>query len=123
MEKAALDDIRSGLLAQRAQILDQQVETLETSKARDRETGLDSLDESSNESLESTMLRLRDRSSKLLSKIEKSLARIESGDYPFCEECGEDIGERRLRARPVTTYCIDCKEEQEREESRHAEPD
>ncbi len=60
---------------------------------------------------------------RLFSKIEKALARMESGDYADCENCGDEIGERRLRARPVATYCIECKEDMEREESRRAEAD
>ena len=54
-------------------------------------------------------LRTRDRERKLIRKIEKSLAEIESGDYGFCETCGVEIGLRRLEARPTATQCIDCK--------------
>ncbi|MDO4894948.1 RNA polymerase-binding protein DksA [Moraxella sp.] len=54
-------------------------------------------------------LRTRDRERKLIRKIEKSLAEIESGDYGFCETCGTEIGLRRLEARPTATQCIDCK--------------
>lgn len=54
-------------------------------------------------------LRTRDRERKLVRKIEKSLAEIESGDYGYCETCGVEIGLRRLEARPTATQCIDCK--------------
>ncbi len=54
-------------------------------------------------------LRTRDRERKLIRKIDKSLAEIESGDYGFCETCGVEIGLRRLEARPTATQCIDCK--------------
>lgn len=54
-------------------------------------------------------LRTRDRERKLIRKIEKSLAEIESGDYGYCETCGAEIGLRRLEARPTATQCIDCK--------------
>lgn len=54
-------------------------------------------------------LRTRDRERKLIRKIEKSLADIETGDYGFCETCGTEIGLRRLEARPTATQCIDCK--------------
>ncbi len=54
-------------------------------------------------------LRTRDRERKLIRKIEKSLAEIETGDYGFCETCGTEIGLRRLEARPTATQCIDCK--------------
>lgn len=54
-------------------------------------------------------LRTRDRERKLIRKIEKSLAEIETGDYGYCETCGVEIGLKRLEARPTATQCIDCK--------------
>lgn len=54
-------------------------------------------------------LRTRDRERKLLKKINETLARIESGDYGYCDTCGIEIGLRRLEARPTATLCIDCK--------------
>ncbi len=54
-------------------------------------------------------LRTRDRERKLVRKIEKSIAEIETGDYGYCETCGVEIGLRRLEARPTATQCIDCK--------------
>lgn len=54
-------------------------------------------------------LRTRDRERKLVRKIEKSIAEIETGDYGYCETCGTEIGLRRLEARPTATQCIDCK--------------
>lgn len=59
------------------------------------------------------MLRIRDREHKLIKKIKKTLQRIESGTFGECETCGEDIGIARLKARPVTTQCIECKTKQE----------
>jgi len=57
--------------------------------------------------------RIRDRERKLLSKIRSALERIDSGEFGICEACGDDIGEERLKARPVTTLCISCKKKQE----------
>lgn len=54
-------------------------------------------------------LRARDREYKLINKIDASIKLIDSGDYGFCEECGVEIGIRRLEARPTATLCIDCK--------------
>ncbi|MEJ2360494.1 MAG: RNA polymerase-binding protein DksA [Gammaproteobacteria bacterium] len=54
-------------------------------------------------------LRTRDRERKLIKKIDESLEKIDSGEYGFCEECGIEIGVRRLEARPTATLCIDCK--------------
>ena len=51
-----------------------------------------------------------------IGKIQEALARIDDGSYGKCEDCGENIGLERLRARPVTTLCIDCKSLQEAEE-------
>ena len=62
------------------------------------------------------ILRLRDRERMLLKKIEETIERIDGTDYGICEECGNEIGIKRLEARPVTTYCIDCKTRQEEEE-------
>lgn len=60
--------------------------------------------------------RLRDREKYLLKKIENALDRIASGEYDECDDCGGVIGKGRLKARPETTLCIDCKEEQEKRE-------
>lgn len=73
-------------------------------------------DQASAETDRSFMLRLRGREQKLLKKIEEAIERIENSDYGICEVCGEEIGIKRLEARPVTTMCIECKTEQEEEE-------
>ena len=54
-------------------------------------------------------LRTRDRERKLIKKIDKTLVRIEEDDYGFCDQCGIDIGIRRLEARPTAELCVDCK--------------
>ena len=61
-------------------------------------------------------LRIRDRERKLIGKIKEAIERIENGTYGICEDCEEEIGEARLKARPVTTLCIECKKRQENEE-------
>ena len=61
-------------------------------------------------------LRIRDRERKLLVKIQEALNRIDDGTFGTCQECGEDISESRLKARPVATLCVECKRMQEREE-------
>ena len=60
--------------------------------------------------------RLRDREKFLIRKIDTALRRIEDGEYDECESCGEYISFKRLQARPETTLCIVCKEEQEKVE-------
>ena len=58
-------------------------------------------------------LRTRDRERKLLKKIESALARIDDGTYGYCEETGDEIGLRRLEARPVATLCVEAQERRE----------
>ncbi len=59
------------------------------------------------------MLRIRDRESKLIKKIKKTLEHIENKTFGVCEVCGEDISIERLKARPVTAQCIGCKTKEE----------
>ena len=73
----------------------------------------DPVDRASQEEGFNLELRTRDRERKLIKKIESALDSIETGDYGFCEDCGADIGVRRLEARPTATKCIDCKTYQE----------
>lgn len=54
-------------------------------------------------------LRNRDRERKLIKKINETIAKIESGDYGYCDACGVEIGLERLQARPTASLCIDCK--------------
>jgi len=76
----------------------------------------DPTDRASLESERNFMLRIRDRENKLIKKIRKALNRIERGTFGVCEECGENISVKRLKARPVTTQCIDCKTKEEASE-------
>ena len=79
----------------------------------DTDNLLDPLDRASFESERSTMLRIRDRESKLIRKIQISLENLKNGNYGICEACGKDITIERLKARPVTTHCIKCKTKME----------
>ena len=73
----------------------------------------DPTDRASLEADRNFMLRIRDREHKLIKKIKKTLKRIELGTFGICESCGEDISIKRLKARPVTSQCIDCKSKEE----------
>lgn len=115
MEKAKLEEFR--------QILQEQLDTLlrdagkTVSEMTDEKTNFpDPTDRASLESDRNFELRIRDRERKLILKIREAIDRIDSGEFGCCESCGEDISEARLKARPVTTLCIDCKTEQERQE-------
>jgi len=105
------------------QLLQEQLEALlrdagkTVSDMTDEKTNFpDPTDRASLESDRNFELRIRDRERKLIMKIREALARIDEEEFGLCESCGEEIGEARLRARPVTTYCIECKTEQERQE-------
>ena len=73
----------------------------------------DFIDQATLEADRSFRLRMRDRENKLIRKIIHSLARLEDGTFGICEVCGEEISIKRLKARPVTTYCIACKNRME----------
>ena len=68
-------------------------------------------------------LRTRDRERKLLRKIDSALARIEEGNYGFCDETGEEIGLKRLEARPVATLCVEAQERREMAERQFRDRD
>jgi DnaK suppressor protein len=76
----------------------------------------DEIDLASSEYTQSMVFRLRDREKFLLKKIDDALARIENNTFGICEICEEELSVKRLEARPVTTMCIRCKEEQEKQE-------
>lgn len=83
------------------------------------ETSDQSPDFTDQASLESDMdlnIHMKERDSRLLVKVKEALERLEDGTYGICEECGKEISELRLKARPVTTMCITCKRKQEEKE-------
>ena len=73
-------------------------------------------DRATMESDRSFELRIRGRERKLMDKVDEALIRIDDGSYGVCSGCGEDIAIKRLQARPVAKYCIDCKTRQEQRE-------
>jgi DnaK suppressor protein len=107
--KKMLEDSRTALL-------ESAKKTLMEESNFDTDDLPDEIDQASSEYAQSMVFRLRDREKFLLQKIEKALARIEDGTFGTCERCEEDIAPKRLEARPVTTLCIRCKEEQEKKE-------
>ena len=117
LTEAQTCQIREGLQAERTRLLRNAQSSLALSMNRDLDVGRDSIDESTEENMLSTELRLRDREKWLLGKIDGALERLQAGSIDRCEDCEEPIGFRRLLARPVTTLCIDCKEDRERGET------
>lgn len=107
-------DIRRDLERQRETLLREAGVAL-TNKT-DFETFPDLSDQASAEMDQNFLLRLKDRERKLIKKIDEALNRIAAGEYGICERCGQEIPYPRLKARPVTTLCIECKTQQEQEE-------
>jgi len=121
MRKRELNAFRKLLGERRHELVVEASRTL-GGMGENREQFPDPTDRASLEGNRNLLLRIRDRERKLLSKIDEALGRIEDGTYGKCEECGEDIGLERLRARPVTTLCIDCKSLQEAQERKRGTP-
>lgn len=90
-------------------------ETLE--EMNEQEIFADPADRATVESDRTFTLRLRERERYLIKKITEALQRIEDGEFGICEDCGEDISVARLKARPVTTLCIQCKSKRETQEN------
>lgn len=107
--KKTLEDSRKALL-------DSARKTMEEESNFDTDDLPDEIDQASSEYAQSMVFRLRDREKFLLKKIDRALSRIEDGTFGLCERCEEAINIKRLEARPVTTLCIRCKEEQEKKE-------
>jgi DnaK suppressor protein len=80
-------------------------------------------DRATQESEFSLELRTRDRERKLIRKIDEALKRIEDGSYGYCLETGEEIGIKRLEARPVATLCVEAQERRERREKQYGDRD
>lgn len=80
-------------------------------------------DRATQESEFSLELRTRDRERKLIRKIEEAIKRIEDGSYGYCVETGEEIGIKRLEARPVATLCVEAQERRERREKQYGDRD
>jgi DnaK suppressor protein len=116
MNKAHLKKFKTMLEEKRDEIVKKAKQTLSEDMMLDANDLPDEMDLASSEYLQSFTFRLRGREKSFLDKIEKALAKIEDGSFGNCEECGEEITAKRLEARPETTLCIRCKEDQERAE-------
>jgi DnaK suppressor protein len=115
MDKKQRESFRK-LLTQRLEGLLKEANKTVSDMTDYRESFPDPTDRATMESDRNFELRIRDRERRLIGKIKDALDRIEGGSFGICEECGEDISDERLKARPVTTLCIDCKKKQENEE-------
>ena len=118
MRKRDLDKFKKLLQAQREQLVESARRAVGGEIHLDPDDFPDEMDAASSEISLAFLGRLRERERHLLSKIDEALAKIENNQYGLCESCGEEIGVKRLEARPVAELCIDCKSEQERLERR-----
>lgn len=80
---------------------------------RNGDLSADIVDQAASDIDRNYTLRICDRESRLIGKIKTALAKIEEGTFGICESCDEEIGIERLKARPVTAYCIRCKTQME----------
>ena len=117
MSPRQLDFFRQLLLQEKSQLLNNAQQT--TTNLQDNESTPDPSDRASVEEEHTLELRVRDRERKLLKKVEEAIARIESGDYGWCEETGEPIGIARLLARPTATLSLEAQERREKLKKMH----
>ena len=116
LKKKELNRFRTILEEKKEEILRNAKRTLSEDMTLDTDDLADEMDLASSEYLQSFEFRLRGREKSLLSKLDLALKKITDGTFGICEICEEPIGKKRLEARPETTLCIKCKEDQEREE-------
>jgi DnaK suppressor protein len=112
MNKDQLEHFRELLLAWKRELMEEVDRTMLHMKD-DAANFPDPNDRATQESEFGLELRTRDRERKLLKKIDSALARIDDGSYGYCEETGDEIGLRRLEARPVATLCVEAQERRE----------
>ncbi len=120
MNPTQLEYFRLKLLAWRAELLEESQQTINHLREDSHGVG-DEVDRANSESETSLELRTRDRYRKLLGKIDSALQRIEDGSYGYCEVSGEEIGLRRLEARPIASMTVEAQERHERTEGHFAD--
>lgn len=116
LKKKELKRFRVMLEEKKEEILRNARKTLNEDMTLDVDDLPDEMDLASSEYLQSFQFRLRGREKTFLKKIDHALAKIDAGTFGVCEECEDPISAKRLEARPETTLCIRCKEDQERNE-------
>ena len=116
LKKTELKRFKDMLDEKRNQIIENARSTMAEDMTLDANDLPDEMDLASSEYLQSFTFRLRGREKAFLEKIDRALAKIKDGSFGTCEECGEEISVKRLEARPETSLCIKCKEDQERQE-------
>ena len=120
MNPTQLEYFRQKLLTWRLDLLDESQQTINHLREENQGVG-DEVDRANSESETSLELRTRDRYRKLLGKIDSALKRIEDGSYGYCEVSGEEIGVKRLEARPIASMTVEAQERHERTEGHFAD--
>jgi DnaK suppressor protein len=116
LSKEQLEEFRELLTKEKERLLEKAMHTLKNEIELSKDDLADEADLASALTDQSLSLRLRGRERTLIDKIDLALRRIDNGEFGTCIVCEDDIDVPRLKARPVTTMCIACKEEQERRE-------
>ena len=116
MDKDRLEYFKGVLNDRLMDLLSEAAATINGMSGAEDEHFPDPTDRAALETDRNFLLRVKDRERKLITKVKEALGRIDDESYGTCEICGESISEQRLKARPVTTNCIDCKKEAEEEE-------
>ncbi len=109
MNSKQIEYFRAKLVTWRDELVEESRETISHLQGEVRDVG-DEAERATRETENSLELRTRDRYRKLINKINKTLDRLDDGDYGYCEETGEEIGLKRLEARPIATLCLDAQE-------------
>ena len=109
MNPSQIEYFRQKLTTWRDDLIEESRETISNLQSEVRDVG-DEAERATRETENSLELRTRDRYRKLINKINKTLARIDDGEYGYCEETGEEIGLKRLEARPIATLSLDAQE-------------
>jgi DnaK suppressor protein len=116
LTKKELGKFKELLEEKRRAVLERARKTLTEEMTLDTNDLADEMDLAASEYIQSFEFRMRGREKSLLGKVDLALKKIEEGTFGICEVCDEPIGKKRLEARPETTLCIRCKEDQERDE-------
>jgi DnaK suppressor protein len=121
MDAQKLQEFRDQLEEQRKELIEKILHTVNHEIDLKPEDMADEVDLASVLADQNFNLRLRGRERRLMEKIDYAIQRIDANEFGNCVACGDSIALKRLEARPVTTMCIDCKEDEERREQHYSD--
>jgi DnaK suppressor protein len=110
LKKNTLNEIKNKLLKEKEQLLEQN-----ENERISKEDTIDSIDFANAQQMQNVVSLMAFKNKKHIAKIDQALRKIDNQSFGSCEDCGIDIGEKRLKANPHALLCIDCQEEQETE--------